>query len=138
MAAISADPFLARRRLLRPALAVAALAVLGGCTPRYTDAQACADLSTMVWPWQSLDSVQTETVAISDAMQIAAFPATAVRVSGTLDRPAPASQAGVETVSAVFQCEHRGDLLYSFGWVEPDMLSRLDQRINRPTAAPGS
>jgi hypothetical protein len=132
MAAKPAVPFLARS-----ALALAALALLGGCA-QYSDADACADLSTMVWPWQGLESPQqVTTVPLPGVPQIAAFPAYAIQVSGALDRPADTALAGSRPV-AVFQCEHRGDLLHSFGWVEPDMLARPELRINRVTAAPTS
>jgi hypothetical protein len=132
MAAKPAVPFLARS-----ALTLAALALLGGCA-QYSDADACADLSTMVWPWQGLESSQQVTTApLPDVPQIAAFPAYAVRVSGALDRPADTT-VGRPQPEAVFQCEHRGDLLHSFGWVEPDMLARPELRINRTTSAPTS
>jgi hypothetical protein len=130
MAAKPAVPFLARS-----ALTLAALALLGGCA-QYSDADACADLSTMVWPWQGLESPgQVATVPLPDVPQIATFPAYAVRVSGALDRPADTTVAGSQP-EAVFQCEHHGDLLHSFGWVEPDMLARPELRINRAMSAP--
>lgn len=133
MAAKPAAPLLAR-----PALVLSALALLGGCAPQYTDAQACADLSTMVWPWQGLETTQVETVSRPDVPQISAFPVHSVRVAGMLDPPAGSALAGTQPVEAVFQCDHRGELLYSFGWVEPNMLARPELRINRVTAPPTS
>lgn len=133
---ILARPILVRPALVRPALALAALALLGGCA-QYRDAEACADLSTMVWPWQGLEAPrQVETVPLPNVPQTASFPAYAVRISGTLDGPAGTADAGASPARAVFQCEHRGDLIHSFGWVEPDRLTRPELRINRPAAVP--
>jgi hypothetical protein len=118
---------------LLPLLAGAALAAaLQGCT-RYDDAQACADLSSMVWPWQGLEDATTTVTPVDSPLDTPLYHTEVVRVAGTLQRA-----DGVEPLAASFDCVHRGDLLQTFGWAGPDAPAAPGRRPDRGTASPAA
>lgn len=119
--------------LAGPLLAGAALAiVLSGCA-RYDDAQACADLSSMVWPWQGLEDEATTVTPVDGRLDTPLYRTEVVRVAGTLRRA-----DSPEPLAAGFECVHRGDLLQTFGWAEPNALAMPGLRLGRGAAPPAA
>jgi hypothetical protein len=104
---------------MRPLLTVACLltaaTALGGCEifPTTTDAQACAEMPSTVWPWRPIENARIE--RLPQAGTPGLFPMNIVQVIGTVSDPSQFK----EPVAVKFECVFRDDQLKSFGWIEP-------------------
>ena len=104
---------------MRPLLTVACLltaaTALGGCEifPNTSDAEACAEIPSTVWPWQPIDNARIE--RLPQAGTRALFPIDIIQVIGTISDPVQFK----EPVPVKFECVFRAHLLKSFGWIEP-------------------
>ncbi len=100
------------------AAALMAALFLAGCAGGYSPQESCADLSKSVWPWRSMTGMETETLPGTSPLSVIQQESV-VRVSGTL----PPDDKYREPTPALFQCVYSGDVLRSFGWIEPQMLA---------------
>jgi hypothetical protein len=100
------------------AAALMAALFLAGCAGGYSPQESCADLSKSVWPWRTMTGMATETLPSNSPLNVIQ-PESVVRVSGTL----PPDAKYQEPTPALFQCVYSGDVLRSFGWIEPQMLA---------------
>jgi hypothetical protein len=103
------------RALLTVACLLTAATALGGCEifPTTTDAQACAELPSAVWPWRPIDNARIE--RLPQAGTPALFPIDIIQVVGTISDP----DQFKEPVPVKFECVFRANQLKSFGWIEP-------------------
>ncbi|HEV7370646.1 hypothetical protein [Arenibaculum sp.] len=122
-----------RKRVL-PLLAGAVLsAAVSGCA-QYEAAEACTDLSSMVWPWKWLEDPTTVVTPVVTPLDTPLYRTEIVQVTGLLRD----DDLGAEPVPASFQCVQRGDLLQSFGWTEPNALARPELRLERGPVLPAA
>jgi hypothetical protein len=104
---------------MRPLLTVACLltaaTALGGCEifPTTTDAEACAEIPSSVWPWRPIENAQIE--RLPQAGTKALFPTDIIQVVGTISD----ADQFKEPVPVKFECVFRANQLTTFGWIEP-------------------
>jgi hypothetical protein len=103
------------RALLTVACLLTAATALGGCEvfPTTTDAEACAEMPSSVWPWHPIDNARIE--RLPQAGTQALFPMDIIQIVGTISDP----DQFKEPIPVKFECVFRGNQLKSFGWIEP-------------------